>query len=109
MFSISNKERRHDVRSAVSRPVKIRCRLTERYYSGVTSNVSQGGAMIDVDHPSQMVDGQRLEVGIAWTNRQMLLSGDELVVATVMRSIGLNGRQRVAVRFDQRQELANSA
>lgn len=102
-------DRRQDPRAPVERPVKLRCRETGRYYSGRTTNLSAGGARLIVAHPSLLVNGQRVEIGIAWTSRDVVLSAGQLVGAAVVRSVGLGGSQQVALRFDARQPLAASA
>ncbi len=99
-------ERRRDTRLALERPAKIQCLMTGRYLAGRTINVSAGGAMLEVDHPSLLVPGQRVAIGMANTRQDVILRGDEMSEATVVRSVGLKGRQTLAVQFDQRQELA---
>ena len=98
-------ERRHDVRLSLERPAKIKCLMTGRYLAGRTVNVSAGGAMLHVDHPSLLVPGQRVAVGLADTQQDVILRGEELSEATVVRSVALKGAQTVAVQFDQRQAL----
>jgi hypothetical protein len=90
-------ERRRDARLEVRRPVKLHCAQTGRYWAGQTCNISPGGAMIQVAHPSLLVAG---------TNRQALLSAGDMVDATVVRSLGGGDAQYVAVRFAQRLPLA---
>jgi hypothetical protein len=99
-------ERRRDARLALQRPVKIQCAQTGRYLAGRTRDLSAGGALLEVDHPSLLVAGQRLRVGVGWTSQQMLLRQDDLAQATVVRSLALGATQTVAVCFDQRQQLA---
>lgn len=102
-------ERRRDARLAVERPIKLQCAQTGRYLSGRTSNLSASGALLEVDHPSLLVPGQRLRLGIAWDNQRAILESPALAQATVIRSSARGATQHVAVRFDQRQELAASA
>ncbi len=99
-------ERRRDARVAVCRPVKLQCVESGRYLAGRTDNLSASGALLQVYHPSLLVPGQRLRMGIAWTDRQAVLEADRLVDATVVRSRGHGGFQQVAVAFAHRQELA---
>ena len=77
--------------------------------AGRTRNVSASGAMLEVYMPSMLITGQRLEVGIAWQHRQALLGKDQLVQATVVRSLGMGGVQHVAIQFDQPMALAATA
>jgi len=102
-------ERRKDIRTPLVRPTKMRCRQTGNYYQGRTCNISDSGALIEIKHPSLMVAGQSVQLGVAWTNRNMLLGNDQVIDATIVRSLGMAGQQRVAVLFDQRQQLAMTA
>ena len=102
-------ERRQNTRTPLMRPAKVRCRQTGKYYQGRTCNVSNGGALVEIDHPSLMVAGQSVQLGVAWTSRNMLLGDHEMIDATILRSLGMAGNQRIAIRFDQRQQLAMTA
>jgi len=102
-------DRRYSPRFPLERPVKIRCLNSGRYYGGKTCDVSSTGVMTQIETPSLLVPGQRVEVGIAEHSRQAILSADQMKQATVVRSLGLDGIQRVAVQFDQAQQLAASA
>ena len=104
-----DRERRFEARTEMVRPLKLWCTHTGRYLSGATRDVSPTGAMIEIDHPSLLVSGQRVRVGIAWSSRHMLLGDADLIEARVLRSLGMGGCQRVALEFNQRQELALSA
>ena len=101
-----NSERRREARREVSQPVKVQCLETGRYLTGRTRNLSAGGALLEVLHPSLLVPGQRLRVGVARNDRQALLTSSEMAEATVVRSLGLGGTQSVAVSFAHPQELA---
>ena len=103
---MTSSERRRDARIAVDRPIKLQCVHSGRYLRGHTGNLSASGALLEIDHPSLLVRGQRLRIGIAWDNRQAVISSDAMAQATVVRSWGQGPTQRVAVRFDHRQELA---
>lgn len=106
---MSINERRRETRFPVIRPVKLRCVESGRFLAGKTSNVSAGGALLELDSAARVTPGQRLEVGIAWNAGQALLSASSLTAATVIRAQPLNRRQRVALRFDHPQELAATA
>lgn len=90
----------------LTRPVKVQCLITGRYVAGNTENVSAGGALLVVNHPSVMVPGQRVRVGIADHPRAALLTQESFSDATVIRSLGMGGSQRLAIQFDQPQALA---
>ena len=100
-------DRRHGRRLPISRPAKLRCLTTGKYMAGLTHNISTTGAMLEVDRPCLLVNGQRLAVGIAWTRRDNLLHHEQLVQATVVRSLGLGKVQHVAVQFDTPQTMTN--
>ena len=102
-------ERRSCARRPVAAPVKLRCVQTGRYLAGQTLNVSATGALMAVYHPSKLVHGQRLEVGIAWDPNSVVLQADQLFTATVVRSLAIDALQYVALRYDQPVELAASA
>jgi len=102
-------DRRQSPRFPLARPVKLRCMISGRYYGGHTRDVSSSGVMTQLDTPSLLVPGQRVAVGIAEYERQPIIAADTMVEATVVRSLGLDGLQRVALQFDQRQQLAASA
>ena len=102
-------DRRQGRRISTSRPAKLRCLQTGKYIAGQTRNVSATGALLEVDRPSLLVRGQRIEVGIAWSRRNAVLrSGEDLVAATVVRSLGLGRIQHVAVQFDQAQSVSET-
>jgi hypothetical protein len=90
----------------VKRPVKVHCPQTGRYLAGRTCNISPSGAMVEVAHPSLLVPGQPVQVGIAWTSRQTVLNRGDLVDATVVRSLGEGAAQFVALQFARRLQLA---
>ncbi len=97
--------RRRSCRQPINRPAKVRCLQSGRYMAGKTQNISSSGALLEVYLPSLMVTGQRLGIGIAWDNQQTVLGSDQMLPATVVRSLGLNGMQHVAVQFDQPIEI----
>ncbi len=95
-------ERRNAVRCSVSRPAKLRCIRSGRYMTGQTRDVSSNGALLEVDRPpSSLTIGQRLEMGIAWNHRQVIVRSDHMTLATVVWSLGIGSTLRVAVKFDQ--------
>lgn len=102
---MSSSERRRDTRISMDRPVKVQCVMTGRYLPGVTCNVSATGAMLQLNHASLLVQGQRLRVGFAWNDHQAIIQNAQMTDAVVVRSLGIGGRQHVALCFDQRQEL----
>jgi len=102
-------DRRQSPRFPLARPVKLRCMVSGRYYGGQSRDVSSTGVMTELDSPSLLVPGQRVAVGIAEHQKQPIIPADDMIEATVVRSLGLDGLQRVALQFDQRQQLAAAA
>ena len=103
-------DRRRDARRQLKRPVKLCLVNSHRCVAGRMSDVSSSGVLVNVDQASEeLVCGQRLLVGIAWTSQQVLLHSSSLVPATVTRSADLGDTQRVAIQFDQRLELPRLA
>ncbi len=104
-----SKDRRREARLNIERPVKLQCQVTGRYVSGTTTNLSNSGMLIVIEHPSLLVPGQRVKVGVQQTRQNVVIKANEMATATVVRSLGMRGRQTVAVQFDQRQRLSRSA
>ena len=102
-------ERRRDTRVQVTRPVKIRCADTGKYYVGTTRNVSASGAMVQVDQRLPWTVGQEVSLALAWTTRQVVLSAANMAPGKVVRGPKLDRSDHVAIEFQQTQELAFSA
>ncbi len=106
MLIPKNQDRRRDARLMLERPAKVQCLHTGRYLAGRTTNLSSSGALVEINHASLLIPGQRVKVGIAQTSQDVILQAEQMSEATVVRSMGHRGSQTVAVMFDQRQELA---
>lgn len=92
-------ERRQHQRQIVSRLCKVRDRKTAMYSPGQTSDISLGGAMIEVNRTRPFGPGDELDVVVAWANGA-ILSSESMVKATVKRVIPLDDtRQALAVQF----------
>jgi len=102
-------ERRRDNRILMDRPVKVQCEMTGKYLSAQMQNISATGMLMEIQHPSLLVQGQRLRVGIAWNDQSAILASNNMLQAVVVRSAGLGGRQHVAVHFDERLSLEMKA
>ncbi len=98
-------ERRRDVRVDVTRPAKVRCGVTGRYYPAQVCNLSAGGALLVLSPRATLAGGQRIGVGIAQHNRHALLSAADMADARVIRSLAHDGAQHVAIEFAQRIQL----
>jgi hypothetical protein len=94
-------DRRVHPRQVIVRPCKVFHRPTQKYLSATTSNVSAGGALLEIVSARPIQLGDRIDVGVAWSRSPVLLE-DALVEASVIRTCTLgNQRQEVAVRFDR--------
>ena len=103
------KERRRDLRTPLDRPIKLQSALSGRYCAGRTRNLSHGGALLQIDHPSLLTNGQHVNLGIGQSDHQAILHADQMMDATVRRCLALEGKQHVAIQFDQRQQQLAAA
>ncbi len=107
-FSLTGKseaERRRAPRLDMDCRAKVHICDTGRFLAGRTRNLSASGALLEIDHPSLLVPGQRLRLGVAWSKRDVVLSADEMPQATVVRSLGMGSLQTVAITFDKAMSL----
>jgi len=92
-------ERRTHGRADAMLGCKILRPAVARYLSARTVDVSAGGAQLEIDTTRPLIDGEDIEVGVAWTGSG-LLSTRDLVTARVVRASEIHdNRQKVAVRF----------
>lgn len=102
----TTKERRFSARQIVTRPCTLFRRRTQRFVSARTCDVSAGGALIEIETTRPLVEGETLDIGIAWT-ASPVLSSNSLVEAKIVRILQRDEtHQLVAVRFDQSDVLA---
>lgn len=100
------RERRQHARQVVTRPCTLFRRRTQRFVAARTVDISHGGALVEVESPRPLVEGETIDVGVAWTSSP-LITQDSLVEAKVVRVVEQRpGRQTVAVRFDHADVLA---
>ena len=100
-------DRRQHARQPIHRPVKLRDADTVgRYLTGYADNVSVGGASLRLSRPARLLPGQHVRLGIAAHPRQPILRADDMVDATVVRSLAHGDCVHVAVRFLQPARLA---
>jgi hypothetical protein len=100
------RERRQHARQVVSRPCTVFRRRTQRFVGARTVDISPGGALVEVTSPRPLVEGETIDVGVAWTSSPVI-SGQSLVEAKVVRIVEQRpGVQTVAVRFDHADVLA---
>ncbi|MEX0654889.1 MAG: PilZ domain-containing protein [Phycisphaeraceae bacterium] len=106
---MADNERREHPRLRTARPVKLRSdRTGSRYLAGWSRDVSAGGALIELAAGMTFQAGDRVQVGLAVSPRQALLRSSQMVEATVVRSLRHEPRQYLAVRFAERQRLAQA-
>lgn len=93
-------DRRAHSRSAVALGCKVVARSASRYLTARTTDVSAGGALVEIETTRPLEPGERLDIGVCWSGSGILRTRD-LVEATVVRTTpGIGDRQRVAVAFE---------
>jgi c-di-GMP-binding flagellar brake protein YcgR len=96
-------ERREHERHAAEIACKVRCSQTGRYLGALTTDLSAGGAMMTVQTPTPVREGQSVEIALRTDGRAIVLRS-ELVPARVVRCSSVVDRHQIlAVRFDQEQ------
>tara|TARA_Y100000815_G_C13132764_1_gene421234 strand:- start:332 stop:679 length:348 start_codon:yes stop_codon:yes gene_type:complete len=95
--------RRAFQRANATLPCKVLRPNAARYLAARTSDVSQGGALIEITTPTALASGERLRVGVAWID-EPILRGNRTIDAEIVRVTPLHdGRQTLAIRFDSPQ------
>lgn len=93
-------ERRVTERIEIARPCKVYVPRMEKYFHGVTWNISECGVLIQLGRPITLELGQRVYVGIATKRRDGLLKSSEMIPAEVSRSFKTpSDSTAVALRF----------
>ncbi|MBI1368047.1 MAG: hypothetical protein GC162_05270 [Planctomycetes bacterium] len=96
----TNSDRRFDSRQARQCPVKIFDPLRRRYASGVSRNLSHGGALIELTSPITIRAGEAVGVAVDLTGGRAVVRMTDLVAATVVRRDTDDSRARlIAVRY----------
>ena len=91
--------RRFHARQTVTRRCKVIQRDTMTYSLAITRNLSEGGALLEVDSLRPLVSGDEVEVGIEQHDRGFI-GQEELIFARVVRATDFGkGRQLVAVEY----------
>ena len=102
-------ERRRDPRICINQPVKVKCDQSAGHYiAGTTDNISDGGAMLMLEYPRLLTKGQKIQIGIASHPNRGLLTADDFVEATIVRSLGHGDTQHVAIRYEYPQRFAEA-
>jgi len=102
-------ERRRDPRIPANRQVKLKCEQTAgKYIPGTTHDVSDGGALLKLHHSRLLTTGQKVQIGIITSPVQGMLTTEDFVEATIVRSLGHGETQHVAVRYARPQRFAEA-
>ncbi len=101
-----HQNRRRNTRHTLDKAVKVLCLDTGKYISGSTLNISTTGALLKLNSPSLLVPGQQIQIGISWTPSQTILNTKNLTNATVLRSLGHQATQHVALQFNPNHQIA---
>lgn len=106
-ISHTGAERRRHERRAVTRPCKLYHAGSARYLSGYTRDLSEGGALLEIDSPRRIEPEDVLDVLVAWNDRALLHQEDQ-IPARVTRVLHTDSpRQFVAVEFTKSQAVTH--
>lgn len=108
MSTFDTTERRVNPRVIVTKACKVLHVATRKYLPAKTCDVSSGGALLRITTPRPLVPGEEIQVFIAWDNRNLLSTGEQ-VRAHVMRTYFDGVEQVVGVRFAQSDVVLGSA
>lgn len=98
MNTIPTNRRRHE-RTPITRPAKVYHANSAKYLPACTRDLSQSGALLEINAPRAIEVGDSLEVLVAWNDRSLLSHTDQ-VPARVTRVLRTDSpRQFVAVAF----------
>ncbi len=96
-------DRRSHERTNLARPCKLFDPRSGKYIPGTVWNLSDGGALLEVNRPMRAEEGDSFYLGIAVKRRQGLLQRDEMFRARVVRSQqSSDGRFTLGVQFTDR-------
>lgn len=101
-------ERRQHYRVPIAKPCKVFHPATRRYLPGRTTDVSAGGALLRVNAPRPLVPGDEIEMYIAWNNRSLLTTSEQMR-GRVTRTLFDGNEQIIAIEFAQAQVVETSA
>ncbi len=96
-------DRRAHERMNLARPCKLFDPRSRKYVPGTIWNLSDGGALIEVNRPICPDLGELLYLGIALKRRQGILLRDEMCPARVVRlKRTVDGRSTLGIQFTDR-------
>ncbi|HVZ94301.1 MAG TPA: PilZ domain-containing protein [Phycisphaerales bacterium] len=94
-----HRERRKHTRTPLVRDCRVRDHRMIGYAAGKTSDISPGGALIQVDRTRAFGAGDELEVAVAW-DHVAVLSSERTVRAVVRRVMPIDYHsQALAIEF----------
>ena len=103
-------DRRVHPRIDYSRPCKIFSPALQKYFLGATLDLSTGGMLIRSPHLVDVRPGDTLHIGVAAKRRDQFLRAEEMLGATVIRSMKtVDDHTTFAVKFDQEQSTVEIA
>ncbi len=103
-------DRRVHPRIDYSRPCKIFSPALQKYFLGATLDLSTGGMLIRIPQLVDVRPGDTLHIGVAAKRRDQFLRSDEMLGATVIRSMKtVDDHTTFAVKFDQEQSTVEIA
>ncbi len=92
-------DRRFHDRRTVCRRCKVIHRDSLHFANALTRNLSEGGALLEVDSHRPLSPGDEIEVGIEQDERGFI-AAEELIFARVVRAGSFGkGRQLIAVEY----------
>lgn len=89
------RDRREAPRVSITRPCKIYRPRNQKYYAGMTSDLSSGGACIRISHPVECEVGEKIFLGIAQKRRQALLRSHEMMAAEIVRILPISNQETI--------------
>lgn len=102
-------ERRKHPRLAAVRPCKVLRHEGRSYTFARTSDYSLGGVLMEIVAARPLCVGDRLSVAIAWGDEPIIPTKSLIPAAVVRAGMMIEGKQRVAVRFDEIMSDARAA
>jgi c-di-GMP-binding flagellar brake protein YcgR len=102
------RDRRRHLRVTCAKPVRLRCGVTGKCLEGQTLDVSHGGCLLRLQGALAIKPGQAVRVAIARRQLRSLMLADDMVEATVMRRLGHDDAQHIAVSFENTTALAQA-
>jgi PilZ domain len=102
-------DRRRHPRQILQRPCKVFDPRGRRYLNAQTSDISGGGALIDLPRLIDLRPGDKVYLGIALKRRDQFLRADEMLESHVVRAVQtVDDHTALAVEFRMPQEQVDA-